>query len=66
MTGAPRLLCNDNIHKDLEIPKVKKVFDTIKIKYMQKLQAHPNFLARVLAHLTTHSRLRRLDMPPLH
>ena len=66
MTGAPRFLSNDNIHKDLEIPKVKKEFDTMKVKYMQKLRAHPNILARPLAHLNIHSRLRRLDMPPLH
>ena len=65
MTGAPRFLSNDNIHKDLRIPKVKKEFERIKLIYLQKLRNHTNVLARPLANLSTVSRLRRADMPPL-
>ena len=64
MTGAPRFLSNDNIHKDLRIPKVKKEFERIKLIYLQKLRNHTNVLARPLANLSTVSRLRRADMPP--
>ena len=64
MTGAPRYVSNENIQKDLQIPPVKKEFQLIKHKYLQKLVVHPNVLARPLANLSMHSRLRRADMPP--
>ena len=66
MTGAPRYLSNDNIQKDLEIPPVKLEFQSRKQKYMQKLTEHPNSLARSLANISSYSRLRRADMPPVN
>ena len=66
MTGAPWYIRNENIQNDLQIPPVKKEFQLKKQKYIQKLIAHPNILARPLANISTHSRLRRADMPPLN
>ena len=65
MTGAPFYINNDSIHRDLNMPKVKTEFEQAKEKYMQKLRVHPNALARSLQNVSTFSRLRRADMPPV-
>ena len=63
MTSTPWFINNDNIHKDLRIPKVQKEFDTVKQRYIQKLRTHINILPQPLANLISVYRLSRADMP---
>ena len=65
ITGAPWFVKNENIHRDLQIPMVKTEFQKSRNKYTEKLNNHVNPLARHLANLTGHSRLRRSDRPAI-
>lgn len=65
ITGAPWYVRNSNIHRDLNVPLVKDEFLKMKMKYIERLENHPNPLARVLTQSRTHSRLRRADLPPI-
>lgn len=61
IVSAPWYVRNENIHKDLNIPTVRDEIERYSNKYVRKLTAHPNSLARELLLFEGHRRLRRTD-----
>ena len=56
----PRYVSNWVIHQDLNIPFIKDEILTFSIKYKNRIQNHPNELARDLLQNNTHRRLKRV------
>lgn len=67
ITEAPWYVRNSVIHRDLKIACVKEVIQINSLKYLKKLEKHPNNLAvNLLDNSVTISRLKRispLDLP---
>lgn len=61
ITQAPWYVRNANIHKDLNIPTVNEEIRTYCSKYIVKITAHQNPLARDLLSFSGHTRLKRVD-----
>lgn len=63
MTGAPWYVRSANIHRDLNIKHVNDVLIEKKVKYLKKLDSHPNPLAKHLLKTRSSTRLQRNDLP---
>ncbi|KAH8235175.1 hypothetical protein KR032_003998 [Drosophila birchii] len=48
ITGAPWYMRTSDIERDLKVPKIGDKLQSISTKYMERLNAHPNSLARKL------------------
>lgn len=62
ITGAPWYIKNANIHRDICIPRVADEIVRLSKKYLQKLEDHPNKLARNLLLDEGHTRLKKRDI----
>src|SRR6476661_4848468 len=65
ITAAPWYVKNSNIHKDLNVPLVKTMITKYAVKYLKRLELHPNPLARNILNDSGHTRLRRRDTAAL-
>ena len=65
ITNAPWYLKNLNIHKDLNVPLVKDEIAKYAVKYLSKLEIHPNPLGRAILGSGGHIRLKRRDTTDL-
>ena len=61
IVNAPWYTRNSNIHRDLGIKPVKEMIKPFRLKYLLKLETHPNELARELLNQPKYRRLRRAD-----
>lgn len=67
IANAPWFITNDNIHKDMRIPKIRNEINRFSAKYLDRLSAHSNTLAiSLLDDSEEINRLKRfhiLDLP---
>lgn len=65
ITGAPWYVRTSHLHRDLNVPLVKSEIIKYSANYLQKLESHPNPLARNLLNNRSHQRLRRRETADL-